>query len=157
VGGGAPRAALMVVAILVGCGTSKAPLDAGKPVSPGTSGKPSKAAVHPVNPANPAVKPDDVKSVQIGRASYYANKFNGRKTASGERYDPHKMTAAHKTLPFGTMVRVIRKGGPTVLVKVNDRCGCGSGRIIDLSRAAAKQLDMIKVGVVPVRLEILKK
>ena len=65
------------------------------------------------------------------------------------------MTAAHKTLPLGTRVRVTRVGGPSVIVTVNDRCGCTHGRIIDVSEVAARKLDMIKVGVVPVRLEIL--
>ena len=93
--------------------------------------------------------------VQNGRASYYGKEFNWRRTASGERYDPNGMTAAHKTLPFGTRVRVTRKGGPSVVLRVNDRCGCTHGRIIDVSQAAARQLDMIKVGVVPVRLEVV--
>ena len=96
-----------------------------------------------------------VGSIQEGRASYYGKSFVGKRTASGERYDPNKMTAAHKTLPLGTRVRVTRVGGPSVIVTVNDRCGCTHGRIIDVSEVAARKLDMIKVGVVPVRLEIL--
>ncbi len=95
--------------------------------------------------------------VEEGRASYYAAHFEGRRTASGETYDPERMTAAHKTLPFGTWVRVTRAGGPSVDVRINDRCGCGSGRIVDLSRAAARRLDMIRAGTVPVRLEVIAK
>ena len=98
-----------------------------------------------------------IGAVQNGRASYYGKEFNWRRTASGERYDPNGMTAAHKTLPFGTRLRVTRKGGSSVVVRVNDRCGCTHGRIIDLSHAAAQKLDMIRVGVVPVRLEVLPK
>jgi rare lipoprotein A len=90
-----------------------------------------------------------------GRASYYANMFNGRRTASGERYDPERLTAAHKTLPFGTWVRVTRTDGRWVEVKINDRCGCGGGHVIDLSRAAARKLDMIHSGTAAVRLEIV--
>src|SRR6185295_161404 len=73
--------------------------------------------------------------VQEGRASYYSDAFAGRRTASGERYDPERMTAAHQTLPLGTRIRVTRvDDGRSVEVRVNDRCGCGGGRIVNLSR-----------------------
>jgi rare lipoprotein A len=102
-----------------------------------------------------------VKSVQTGKASYYGGEFNGRRTASGERYDPRKMTAAHKTLPLGTRIRVTRrsggKDGPSVEVRVNDRCGCTHGRILDLSLAAAKKMGMLQAGVIPVRIDVLGK
>jgi rare lipoprotein A len=98
--------------------------------------------------------------VETGRASYYGPSFNGRRTASGERYDPRKMTAAHKSLPLGTVIRVTRlengADGPSVEVRVNDRCGCTHGRVVDLSRAAAELLHMLNAGVVPVRVEILR-
>jgi|1185.fasta_scaffold24882_1 rare lipoprotein A len=97
-----------------------------------------------------------VGKVQEGEASFYAPKFAGRRTASGERYDPKGMTAAHKTLPLGTRIRVTRVGGPSVVVRVNDRCGCQHGRIVDLSEAAARKLDMMRAGVVPVRLEVIR-
>ena len=75
----------------------------------------------------------------------------GERTASGERYDPNGMTAAHKTLPLGTRVRVTRaRRRRRSIVRVNDRCGCTHGRIIDVSEAAARKLDMIRVGVVKV-------
>jgi rare lipoprotein A len=93
--------------------------------------------------------------VEEGRASYYGRRFAGRKTASGERYDPNGLTAAHKTLPFGTRIRVSRPGGPSVTVRVNDRCGCPGGRIVDLSESAARKLGMLRAGVVAVRLEVL--
>ena len=100
------------------------------------------------------------KEVQEGRASYYGADFDGRRTASGERYDPRKLTAAHKTLPLGTLVRVTRTSGgasgPSVEVRVNDRCGCTHGRVVDLSRAAAERLHMLDAGVVPVRLEVVR-
>jgi rare lipoprotein A len=98
--------------------------------------------------------------VETGRASYYGANFNGRRTASGERYDPHKMTAAHKSLPLGTVIRVTRlqggSDGPSVEVRVNDRCGCTHGRVVDLSHAAAERLHMLSAGVVPVRVEIIR-
>jgi rare lipoprotein A len=95
--------------------------------------------------------------VSEGHASYYSRAFKGRRTASGERYDPRAMTAAHQTLPFGTWVRVTRRGGQSVDVRINDRCGCSGGRIIDVSEAAARKLDMMRAGVVPVRLEVIHK
>ena len=100
----------------------------------------------------------DPGSVQEGKASYYAHKFHGRTTASGEIYDENKMTAAHKTLPFGTMVRVTSLvNGNVVTVKINDRGPFVEGRIIDLSFRAAGELDMIAAGVVKVRTEVLRK
>jgi rare lipoprotein A len=90
------------------------------------------------------------------RASYYSRRFTGRKTASGERYDPDLLTAAHASLPLGTILRVTRlPGGPSVQVRVNDRCGCTHDRGLDLSEAAARKLDMLRVGVIPVRIEVL--
>ena len=95
------------------------------------------------------------ESIEI-RASYYSRAFAGRKTASGEPYDPKLLTAAHANLPMGTILRVTRlPGGPSVEVRVNDRCGCTHGRQLDLSEAAARQLDMLRVGVAQVRIEVL--
>ncbi len=96
-------------------------------------------------------------SVQEGQASYYAHKFHGRQTASGEIYDENKMTAAHKTLPFGTTVRVTNlANGKKAVVRINDRGPFVKGRIIDLSYKAAGELDYITQGVVKVRVEILR-
>jgi rare lipoprotein A len=95
-----------------------------------------------------------------GKATYYGDKFAGRKTASGDRYQPDQMTAAHRSLPFGTWVRVRRlddKAAP-VCVRINDRGPFGSAtRIIDLSKAAAKELIMLREGVVKVEVEVLKE
>ncbi len=89
-----------------------------------------------------------------GVAAYYSNGYSGR-VASGGRYDPTKFTAAHKTLPFGTRVRVTdRKTHRSVVVTVTDRGPFNKGRVIDLSLAAAKQLGMIKRGVVRVTAEV---
>ncbi|HSS37765.1 MAG TPA: septal ring lytic transglycosylase RlpA family protein [Polyangia bacterium] len=97
------------------------------------------------------------RRVEDGPASYYGRGFAGRKTASGERFDPAAMTAAHPSLPFGTRVRVTRLtgGGQSVTVRINDRCGCPGGRIIDLSEGAARRMGMIKAGVVQVRVEVV--
>ena len=95
---------------------------------------------------------------ESGKATYYGLRYkSGRKTASGKAYDKNKLTAAHKTLPFGTVVRVTnKKNGKTVDVEIIDRGPFGPGRIIDLSVAAAKELDMMKAGVVPVIINILE-
>ena len=92
-----------------------------------------------------------------GLASYYAHKFHGRTTASGEIYDEQKMTAAHRELPFGTRVRVTNLSNHmSVVLKVNDRGPFVDGRIIDVSWAAAKELDFIQAGVVRVRVEAVE-
>jgi rare lipoprotein A len=92
------------------------------------------------------------------RASYYSRALVGRKTASGESYDPALFTASHATLPMGTILRVTRlPDGPSVEVRVNDRCACTHGRQLDLSEAAARQLNMLRLGTVKVRIEILER
>lgn len=95
---------------------------------------------------------------QRGKASFYGRKFSGRKTASGERHNPNDFTAAHRTLPFGTKVRVTNfNNGKSVVVRVNDRGPWGDKkRVVDLSRAAAKAIGMISEGVVPVGIELIK-
>jgi len=92
-----------------------------------------------------------------GEASYYSNSLAGRRTASGERYDPKKLTAASRTLPFGTRLRVTRVDtGESVEVTVNDRGPFGQRRrILDLSRAAADRLDMRRKGHIEVEAEVL--
>lgn len=91
-----------------------------------------------------------------GLASWYGGKFHGRITSSGEVFDTNTMTAAHKTLPFGTIVKVTNEdNGKTAIVKINDRGPFVEGRIIDLSRAAAMQLDMVGTGVARVSLQIV--
>ena len=93
-----------------------------------------------------------------GDASYYADPYHGRPTANGETFDKNKVTAAHRTLPFNTWVRVEnRLNGKKVDVRINDRGPFVPGRIIDLSLGAARKIDMVAAGVVPVRLEIIKE
>ncbi len=92
-----------------------------------------------------------------GLASWYGGKFHGRMTSSGEMFDTNSLTAAHRTLPFGTIVKVTNlDNGRSVLVKINDRGPFVGGRIIDLSRAAALQLGMIDTGVARVSLQIVE-
>ncbi|MBU1355449.1 MAG: septal ring lytic transglycosylase RlpA family protein [Candidatus Edwardsbacteria bacterium] len=90
-----------------------------------------------------------------GIASYYGKEFHGRKTANGETFDMNAMTAAHRTLPFGTMVRVTNLANDqSVTVRINDRGPFIKGRIIDLSYGAAKSIDLLSIG--QVKLEVLK-
>ena len=96
-------------------------------------------------------------SLGFGMASYYGKKFHGRRTASGEPFDMNAMTAAHKTLPFGTKLRVINpNNGKTVVVRINDRGPFTKGRTIDLSRSAAQEIGIVSSGHGRVELELLK-
>jgi rare lipoprotein A len=95
--------------------------------------------------------------VQSGKASWYGGKHHGGPTASGERFNKNALTAAHRRYKFGTRVKVTnKKNGRSVVVRINDRGPFSKGRIIDLSEAAAKKLDMIDAGVVPVVIEVVK-
>lgn len=98
------------------------------------------------------------KFTQTGLASYYGNKFHGRRTASGERYSKNKLTAAHRTLPFGAMVKVTEvKTGKWLVVRINDRGPHVRKRVIDLSYAAARQFGMIKgAGVIKVKIQVVE-
>jgi rare lipoprotein A len=97
---------------------------------------------------------DDGSYNAEGEASYYGAKHQGKRTASGERFDQNQLTAAHRTLPFGARVRVTNlNNDKSVLVRINDRGPYARSRIIDLSRKAAQQLDMLRAGVAPVRVE----
>ncbi|MFP4368554.1 MAG: septal ring lytic transglycosylase RlpA family protein [Bacteroidota bacterium] len=96
------------------------------------------------------------KGAFTGYASFYADKFHGRQTSNGEIFDQNKLTAAHKTLPFNTKVKVVNlRNSRTVTVRINDRGPFVGGRIIDLSKEAARQIGMINDGVVKVRVEVL--
>jgi len=92
-----------------------------------------------------------------GQVSYYSNALAGRATASGESYQPSAYTAAHRSLPFGTIVRVVSdKTGRTVYVRINDRGPFVHGRVLDLSHAAAKKLGLLGPGVLNVRAEVVE-
>ncbi len=93
---------------------------------------------------------------ETGLASYYADKFNGRRTASGEVFYQDSLTAAHKTLPFGSKIRVTNLvNGKSVVVRVNDRGMKGTKRIVDLSKAAASEIGIVTAGIAKVRVELL--
>ena len=93
-----------------------------------------------------------------GKASWYGARHHGKQTASGERFNQHALTAAHRSLAFGTRVKVTNTlNNKSVTVRVNDRGPYSKGRVIDLSRAAANKIDMINSGVVPVRVHVLGK
>jgi rare lipoprotein A len=99
-------------------------------------------------PGAPSV---DVREIERGMASWYGEPFHGRRTASGEVFNMNELTAAHKTLPFGTRVRVRNAAtGQEVTVRINDRGPFSKGRVIDLSRAAAAAIGLIQTGVGPV-------
>jgi rare lipoprotein A len=94
---------------------------------------------------------------QAGVASYYHDRFHGRKTASGARYNKNSLSAAHKSLPLGSKVKVTdSRTGKSVVVKINDRGPFVKGRVIDLSRAAAQQIGLTKKGLAKVKVEVLE-
>ena len=94
---------------------------------------------------------DSWREIERGLASWYGGKFHGRRTASGETFDRNALTAAHKTLPFGALVRVRHAGtGKEVVVRITDRGPFVKGRIIDLSQAAAAAIGLTRAGVAPV-------
>jgi rare lipoprotein A len=110
---------------------------------------------HPIND-----KPKTKKTTRIlyGQASFYSNKFNGRRTANGETFDQKKLTCACNVLPLGTWIKVTNlKNGKTVIVKVNDRIHPKMKRIVDLSRAAAQKLGYISNGLTRVKVELVDK
>jgi rare lipoprotein A len=122
--------AIAIALLLVACGGGQKPHGGGTPAQPG---------------------------VYYGIASWYGGQHHGGPTASGERFNKNAMTAAHRTFKMGTRVRVTRiKNGRTVIVRINDRGPYSKGRIIDLSEAAARQLDMIEDGIAKVKLEVVK-
>ena len=93
-----------------------------------------------------------------GLASWYGEDFDGRMTASGERFDMYAMTACHPTLPFGSLVRVVNtRNGRSVVVKITDRSELVKGRIIDLSKGAAEELAMTQAGLAPVVLDVIQR
>ncbi len=132
----------ILLAVLVGCAHRRAP--------PPTTVR----EAQPVEPAEPA-RPG---TVEKGIASWYGEPYHGRRTASGEVYDMHRLTAAHRNLVFGTVVRVTRRDtGQKVEVRINDRGPFIEGRIIDLSYAAARKIGLDVDGIAPVKVEVLGK
>jgi len=142
-------AAWIAAAILAGCAAEK-------------SSPPVERQVvddRPPPPAPPPPPADRVVKVMSGKAIWYGGDWQGKRTASGERFDKQQMTAAHRSLPFGTRVRVTNlENDHQVVVRINDRGPFGSDRrrVIDVSEAAARQLDFAGHGEIPVKLEVLE-
>ncbi|ALJ16134.1 septal ring lytic transglycosylase RlpA family protein [Sphingopyxis macrogoltabida] len=105
---------------------------------------------------DPIAAVDQDTEIDGGMASYYGDELAGNRTASGERFDPDGLTAAHRTLPFGSMVRVTNTvNGDSVIVRINDRGPFSRGRVIDVSHAAARQIGMHRSGTARVKLALL--
>lgn len=106
-------------------------------------------------PANSEANPEYYS--EVGYASFYADSFVGKTTASGEIYDSNELTAAHRSLPFGTKLKVTNLDNQlTIIVRVNDRGPFVPSRIVDLSTRAAKELDMLQKGIARVKIEVVK-
>jgi len=123
--------------------------------APGKGTSDSTAKDSPV-PKNKQISVKADPPYQVGKASWYGQPFQGRETASGEPYDMHKFTAAHRGLPLGSWVRVTNlKNNRSVIVRINDRGPIFAGRIIDLSYEAASQLDFAAAGIGKVRIDLV--
>jgi rare lipoprotein A len=153
--------AALACAMLFGC----AQLERAPEPSSAALSLPERSSATPTPPEpSPTIPPEPPASAdagptkqQRGRISMYGYEFAGRKTASGEPFDPQALTMAHRTLPFGTRVRVTNlENERSVEVVVNDRGPFVSGRIADLSEAAARRIDMVAAGVVEALLDVLK-
>jgi rare lipoprotein A (peptidoglycan hydrolase) len=173
------RGGAIALALMAGCGGARptqAPSPQRGPSSTRKSAKvtperatPTTSEPQAVTPDERAIKPpaksdpgDDepreVGAVQHGEAVWYGSDWHGKPTASGERFNKHKMTAAHRTLPMGAMVRVTNTdNGKNVTVRINDRGPYGKRRrrIIDVSEAAAHVLGIVEAGVAPISVEVL--
>ena len=116
------------------------------------------SAVAQSNPVTNKAKTKKATRVFYGQASFYSNKFNGRRTASGETFDQKKFTCACNVLPLGTWIKVTNlRNGRSAIVKVNDRIHPKMKRIVDLSRAAAQKLGYISNGLTRVKVELVDK
>ena len=116
----------------------------------------SDAAAIPAVAASALPIADMETEIDGGMASYYGNELAGNRTANGERFDPGQLTAAHRTLPFGSMVRVTNmSNGDSVIVRINDRGPFAHGRVIDISQAAAREIGMHRSGTARVKLALL--
>jgi rare lipoprotein A len=151
--------AILLVAVLAGCShkPAKVAVPAAPPPSP-TAENPQESAEAP--PANeiPAL-PADARPLwsETGIASWYGAPYHNRRASNGEVYDMHAMTAAHRTLPLGSVVRVTDlKTGSSAVVRITDRGPFIEGRIVDLSRSAAEQIGIVQRGTAEVRLDVLK-
>ena len=144
--------------------TAGTPADGSFPVETSATASELAAEIVPVTetplttaPSEPVEAEPVTSPLGTGVASYYGRKFHGRRTASGESFDMGAMTAAHRTLPFGSLVRVTNPAnGRSVIVRINDRGPFTRGRVIDVSRAAAEELGLIARGHAAVELELIE-
>jgi rare lipoprotein A len=153
-------AAVLVCAVTISAGCAHRTATSQPPVqSPPVESVPNSAAPSPPSGAPPAVERQPAIPGQYeeeGVASWYGDPFNGRRTSNGEIYDMHQFTAAHRTLPFGAIVRVTNlRNGKQTEVRITDRGPFVANRVIDLSLSAAQAIDMVGAGTAPVRLEII--
>lgn len=150
-------AILLITADLLALGAAIFLNDGAVPIASFTHTTKFAGAQPQVEPASAAPHEQTARrEAMVGVASWYGEHWQGRKTASGTRFDVRKLTAAHRSLPLNTRVRVTNiENGKSVIVRINDRGPYVDGRIIDLSTAAARRLGMIKEGVVPVQIDIV--
>ncbi len=143
--------------LLAGCGQPKqTPLNV--PSAPALSSTASPSSSHSGSAAEPAIPADAIPlATEIGRASWYGPPYHNRRGSNGEVYNMHAMTAAHRTLPLGSIVRVTNlKTGHTALVRITDRGPFIPGRVLDLSLAAARKVDVYQPGVAEVKVEVMQ-
>jgi rare lipoprotein A len=156
---GVTRAALTLAAVVVlsGFATDTATPASALPTDPAVAmNSNSVALAEIVTTVAPPAKPTVLKRIKSGMASWYGSVLQGHRTASGRRFDMNELTAAHRTLPFGSRVKVTDlRNRRSVVVTITDRGVLFPERVIDLSYGAAKQLEMVKTGVDPVRLELI--
>jgi rare lipoprotein A len=144
-------AALSAAAITATAQTAPAPAAATPPPAAAPAAPPAAAP-----PPAPTATVAPAAGTERGKLAWYGSKFAGRKTASGQRYDPNALTMAHKTLPFGTRVKITNLANQrSVEVKVNDRGPTQGDRIGDVSLAAAKRLGMVRAGVIDAEVTVL--
>jgi rare lipoprotein A (peptidoglycan hydrolase) len=147
------RSTVGTLALLSGLAACAAPSPPQPPLPPAAEGPPQLVRAAPFEPRFPAIEVPSF--AQEGLASWYGRRFHRRHTASGEHFDMNELTAAHRSLPLDTVVRVTNLANDrTVLVRVNDRGPFARGRIIDISGTAALELGMAKAGVAQVRIEV---
>ena len=152
--------ALLIAVFFSGCGKKHSvTAKATTPAASTATRSPLPPKVHsnvPAPPGNPPEQVADARYGELGLASWYGRPFHGRAAANGEIYDMEKLTAAHKTLPFGTWVRVTNLANNKIVdVRITDRGPFIPGRIIDLSHAAAQEIELIGPGVAQVRIDIM--
>ena len=150
--------AVLSVAVLTGCSHKPARVAVPEVPSPSSAEESQKSAEAPAGADTPAL-PTDARPLwsETGIASWYGAPYHHRRASNGEVYDMHAMTAAHRTLPLGSIVRVINlKTGSSATVRITDRGPFIEGRIIDLSRSAAEQIGIVQRGTAEVKLDVLR-